>query len=149
MPIIQYAYRKNQLFNVSGLHLTTEQFTNIMNYYEKALNNNILDYSLYVDTDHSPVRMVIFIETEKSINIEENISQLFDDQVNVEFPGFDGIIKKGIISNSLVHVVKPETYKKLRENKIKSGIPVNQIKTTRIIKDKDTLNYFLNSTINK
>ena len=148
VPIIQYAYRKNQLFNVSGLHLTTEQFANIMNYYEKALNNNILDYSLYVDTDHSPVRMVVFIETEKSINIEEDLSQLFDDQVNVEFPGFDGIIKKGIISKSLVHVVKPETYKTLRERKIKSGIPVNQIKAIRIIKDKDTLKYFLDSTIN-
>ena len=145
VPIIQYAYRKNQLVNVSGLHLTAEQFVNIIKGYEKALNINIVDYSLYVDTDYSPVRMVVFIETEKSINMKEDISQLFDDQVNVEFPGFDGIIEKGIISKSQVHVVKPETYKKLRESKIKSGVPVNQIKTIRIIKDKEILKYFLNS----
>ena len=149
VPIIQYAYRKNQLVNVSGLHLTTERFVSIIKKYEKVLNTNIVDYSLYIDIDYSPVRMVVFIETEKPINMEEDISQLFDDQVNVEFPGFDGVIKKGIISKSLVHVVQPETYKKLREGKIKSGIPVNQIKTIRIIKEKDTLKYFLNSTINK
>ena len=149
VPIIQYAYRKNQFVNMSGLHITTERFASILKKYEKALNNNIVDYSLYVDTDYSPVRMVLFIEIEKSINMKENISQIFDEQVNDEFPGFDGVIKKGIIAKSKVYIVKPGTYEILRDRKVKSGVPVNQVKTIRIIKDKDTLEYFLNFTINK
>ena len=144
IPIIQYAYRKNQLVNISGLHLNTEQFVKIIKNYEKVLDVNIIDYSLYIDTDHSPSRMLIFIETEKPIKVKQDISRLFDEQVNIEFPGFDGVIKKGILSKSLVHIVKPKTYETFRENKIKSGVPINQIKTVRLINDKNTLGYFMN-----
>ena len=144
IPIIQYAYRKNQLVNFSGLHLTTEQFINIIQKYAKALDVNIIDYSLYIDTEYSPSRMMVFIETEKPINVKEDISQLFDEQVNNEFPGFDSVIKKGVLSKSLVHIVKAKTYETYRENKIKSGIPVNQIKTVKLINDKNTLAYFIN-----
>lgn len=147
VPIIQYGYRKNQLVNISGLHVTTEQFAKIIQNYSEILHTKIVDYSLYVDIDHSPVRMVIFIETEETVNIKEDVSQLFDEQVNVLFPGFDEVIKKGVFSKSQVHFVKTGTYEMLRERKIKSGVPVNQIKTVRIIKEKDTLEYFLNSII--
>jgi len=143
IPVIQYAYRKNQLVNFSGLHLNTEQLVNIIKKYEKSLNVNIIDYSLYIDTNYSPSRMMLFIETDKTIKTKEDISQLFDEQVNKEFPGFDEVIKKGVLSKSLVHTVKAKTYEVLRENKIKSGIPVNQIKTVRLIKDVDTLSYFM------
>ena len=67
--------------------------------------------------------------------------------MNVIFPGFDGVIERGIISKSKVNVVQPRTYEKLREIKIKKGIPRNQIKTVRIIKEKETLEYLLNSKL--
>ena len=147
VPIIQFAYRKNQLVNLMAFHLTTEQFAEIIKNYEKALHVNIVDYSIYIDVDHSPVRMVVFIESEDQINIHEEISQIYDEQVNEKFSGFYGAIQKGIVSKSQVHIVKPGTYKMLRERRIKNGVPVNQIKTVRIITEKDTLEYFLNSTI--
>ena len=147
VPIIQYAYRKNQLVNLTVFHLTTKQFADIIKKYAEALHINIVDYSLYVDIDSSPVKMIVFIETENEINIKEDISQVFDDEVTVMFPGFDEVIKKGTVSKSQVVVVKPGTYELLRESKIKNGISVNQIKTVKIIKEKDTLEYLLNSKI--
>ncbi len=147
VPIIQFAYRKNQLVNLMAFHITTEQFANIMEKYGKALNVNIVDYSLYIDVDYSPVRMVVFIETEKNINIKEDISKIFDEQFNLMFPGFDVALKRGTISKSQVNVVLPGTYESLRERKIKKGIPSNQIKTVRIIKEKETLEYLLNSKL--
>ena len=147
VPIIQFAYRKNQLINLSGMHITTEQFSEIIEKYEDVLATNIVDYSLYIDFDHSPARMVVFIETEKVFDLKKDISQIFDEQVNVIYPGFDDVIKRGTVAHSKVYVVKSGTYKILREKKIKEGIPANQIKTVRIIKEKETLNYFLNSEL--
>ena len=122
VPIIQFAYRKNQLVNLMAFHITTEQFANIMEKYGKALNVNIVDYSLYIDVDYSPVRMVVFIETEKNINIKEDISKIFDEQFNLMFPGFDVALKRGTISKSQVNVVLPGTYESLRERKIKKKL---------------------------
>lgn len=147
VPIIQYAYRKNQLVNLAVVHLTTNQLADIIKKYEEILNVNIVDYSLYIDVDSSPVKMIVFIETEDATNIKEDISQIFDDLINEKFPGVDDVIKKGIISKSQVNVVKPGTYELLRERRIKDGVPVNQIKTVRIIKEKETLEYFLSSKI--
>ena len=147
IPIIQFAYRKNQLVNLTVLHLTTEQFADIIKKYAEALHTNIVDYSLYIDVNHYPVRMVVFIETKDEINIKEDISQIFDDQVNAKFPGIDEVIKKGVISKSQVNVVKPGTYELMRERKIKKGMAINQIKTARIIKEKETVEYLLNSKL--
>lgn len=145
VPIIQYAYRKNQLVNLTVFHLTTEQFADIIKKVAEVLKIKVVDYSLYIDVDYSPVRMVVFIEFEDQIKVKDDLSKIFDDQVNVKFPGFDEVLKKGNISKSQVNVVKPGTYELYRERKIKNGTPVNQIKTVKIIKEKDTLEYFLNS----
>ena len=67
VPMVQFGYRQNQLINIGGLHLNQENMVEIIKNYEKDLNTNILDYSLYLDYNHSPSRMILFIETEKNL----------------------------------------------------------------------------------
>ena len=70
-PLIRFAYRKEQVINLAGLHMTMEHTTETIRLLEKALHTNINDYSLYADNDHIPGRIVLFIETEDEISDAE------------------------------------------------------------------------------
>ena len=139
-PLRRIAYRKEQVINLAGLHMTMEHTTETIRLLEKALHTNINDYSLYADNDHIPGRIVLFIETEDEISDEsaEKLPQLFDSilaEVNVDYTHLQA--ECGDIAPSMVYVMKKGTYKEIREKKIQSGIAVNQIKSLRVIRSKE------------
>ena len=147
LPLIQFAYRKEQLINMVGVHLTIESMTSAIKNFEKTIGVNILDYSLYVDTDYVPNRVVLFIETEKDIsNIKEiNLSDLFDKSLSEVNEEYCRMLRIEEASKSVVYTVKSGTYENYRMMKIKNGVPVNQIKTVRIIDKKEILDYLMKS----
>ena len=147
VPMVQFGYRQNQLINISGLHLNQESMITIIENFEKALNSNILDYSIYLDSNHTPSRMILFIETEKEIENQspEELGKLFDEKIIEVNKRFLTQYEQYSIADSIVYTVKPGTYEKYREQKIKMGIPVNQIKTVRLIQEKSVLDYFIKS----
>lgn len=150
-PLIQFAYRKEQVINMGGVHLTIEHITNAIKAFEKDLGVNITDYSLYVNTDHVPARIELFIETEKEIAEEKicKLSQMWDGELEKVNAEHGRMLRVGESDNSVVYCVKAGTYNEYRNLKIKKGIPVNQIKTVRFIKKEKDLEFFLSSAKNK
>lgn len=145
-PTLRYAYRKEQVINIAGLHMTMEHTVESIRLLEKKIGVPITDYSLYADNDNTPARIILFIETgsELSGEVKAQLPEMFDSilsEVNVDYAHLHG--ESGDIADTVVYVMKKGTYQKIREKKIRSGIPVNQIKTLRVIKNKEQLISFM------
>lgn len=139
-PLIRYAYRKEQIINLAGLHMTMEHASETIRLIEKAIHTEIRDYSLYADNDCDPGRIVLFIETEDVLSEEtiKKLPRLFDDilsDVNVDYKHLQA--ESGDIAPAMVYVMKKGTYQNIREKKARSGIAMNQIKSLRVIKNKE------------
>ena len=139
-PLIRYAYRKEQIINLAGLHMTTEHAVETIRLLEASIHTEIRDYSLYTDNDCDPGRIVLFIETEDTLSEEtiKKLPELFDgilSEVNVDYKHLQA--ESGDIAPAMVYVMKKGTYQNIREKKIQGGIAMNQIKSLRIIKNKE------------
>lgn len=141
-PMIRFAYRKEQVINLAGLHMTMEHAVETIRLMEKALHTAITDYSLYADNDYNPGRIILFIETEDKLSDKttRELPHLFDSilaGVNVDYKHLQA--ECGDIAPAMVYVMKKGTYQNMREEKIRGGTAVNQIKSFRIVRNKEQL----------
>ena len=149
VPILEFAYRKNQVTDIGGVHLTVETLTNIMNEIQEEINVNILDYSFYINTENPLSRYEVFVEFEKEIPNNINLSETFDKKLGENNENYRLVYNTVALDKSVVYVVKPGTYEKFRENKVKTGVIVNQIKTVRLVKKTEDYEFLLSNSINK
>ena len=147
-PLIQFAYRKEQLINITGVKLTIEHITTAIKNFQKQVGVSISDYSLYTDTDFTPWRIVAFIEFDKDIpeNMESEVREFFDEELTKVNAEYGRMLKIGECSNSFVCSVKKGTYAEYRKWKIKNGASENQVKTVRFIDTKEKLDFFKSRT---
>ena len=147
-PLIQFAYRKEQLINITGVKLTIEHITTAIKNFQKQIGVSISDYSLYTDTDFTPWRIVAFIEFDKDIpeNMESEVREFFDEELTKVNAEYGRMLKIGECSNSFVCSVKKGTYAEYRKWKIKNGASENQVKTVRFIDSKEKLDFFKSRT---
>ena len=145
VPLLHFAYRKNQVTSIGGIHLTVETLAMVINNIEKETKVNILDYSAYVNTSTIPRKLEIFIEFEKNLSENINLSEIFNQKLIELNENYRQVYHTVTLGKSVVHIVKTGTYEKFRENKTKNGAIGNQIKTVRIIEKQEDLNYFLNA----
>lgn len=141
-PTIRFAYRKEQVINIAGVHMTMEHASETIKLLEDRIGVRISDYSLYADNDNVPARILLFMETEKELpdDVKQQLPKMFDDilsEVNVDYAHLHG--ECGDIAQTVVYVLKKGAYQQLRDQKIQKGIAVNQIKTLRVIRNKEQL----------
>lgn len=139
IPLMRFAYRKGQIVNICGVHFTIEHLEKTIVELENKIKNQILDYSIYVDNDCVPSRMVLYIELENTKKIP-NINKMFDDIVSEINEEHGRMLKIGECSSTIVNILKPKTYENYRHNKDRKN--ANQIKTIRIIDTKEKREYF-------
>ncbi len=147
-PLIRFAYRKNQVINITGVKLTAEHITNAMRAFEKATNIHISDYTLYPDTSHSPWRLMLFLETEEELSEEQKIrfAAIFDEKLSEMNHEHGRMLNIGETSPSLICQVERNTFREYREYRMKQGASQNQIKTCRVINSPDVLKLFIDHT---
>lgn len=149
-PKIRFAYRKQQLINITGVKLTAEHITTAVKGFENELGVRVLDYSLYADTDFSPWRIVAFMEFEQPVDEKDNgiVREIFDQELTKVNAEYGRMLKIGECSPCTVCSVKKNTYNEYRKQKVKNGASDNQVKTVRIIDDKKKLEFFKESVEN-
>lgn len=147
-PLIHFAYRKNQVINITGVKLTGEHITNAMKAFEQATNIHISDYTLYPDTSHSPWRLVLFLETEESLSEKQktHFAEVFDEKLSEMNHEHGRMLKIGETYPSLICQVEKNTFREYREYRMKQGASQNQIKTSRVINSPDVLKLFMDHT---
>ena len=145
-PYLQFAYRKQQMLNIAGAHVNTEQVRSAIKGLETSLNIHIADYTLYEDVEFIPSRVVLFLEPdaeeEWSPKTVAAIPQLLDKLLKEYNEDFRYLMGLDEISPSFVRVLPKGTYRKYREEQIAKGVPINQIKTVRVIQKPQQLDFF-------
>ena len=147
-PLVQFAYRKNQVINITGVKLTGEHLTNAMRAFERETGIHISDYTLYPDTSHSPWRLVLFLETEEDLSENQKISfaGIFDEKLSEMNHEHGRMLNIGETSPSLICQVEKNTFRAYREYRIRQGASQNQVKTSRVISSPDVLKLFMDHT---
>ena len=92
-PMITFAYRKNQLFNVAAEKTTEEHIDEAVRRLGKALNCEFPEYAVYLDTKSEVSRYVLLLEPETPIPVDSEgkygeILQKILCDVNPEYPFF-------------------------------------------------------------
>ena len=110
-PMITFAYRKNQLFNVAAEKTKEEHIDEAVRWLGKALNCEFPEYAVYLDTKSEVSRYVLLLEPEASIPVDSEgkygeILQRILCDVNPEYPFF---VERGTIGTPLVLIQQPQT----------------------------------------
>ena len=134
-PMITFAYRKNQLFNVAAEKTTEEHIDEAVRRLGKALNCEFPEYAVYLDTKSEVSRYVLLLEPETPIPVDSEgkygeILQKILCDVNPEYPIF---VERGTIGTPLVLIQQPQTHRLWREMKLWKGASTNQVKPVKIL----------------
>ncbi len=144
-PLIHFAYRKNQVINITGVKLTAEHITNAMKAFEASTHIHISDYTLYPDTSHSPWRLMLFVETEEDLTSEQKIrfARIFDEKLSEMNHEHGRMLKIGETYPSVIVQVEKNTFREYREYRVREGTSQNQVKTVRVINSPEVLQLFM------
>jgi len=144
VPLLRFAYRKNQVINITGVKLTAEHITGAIKAFEKRTGIIINDYCLYPDTENVPWNIVLFMETQSDISpeISDRLGEIFDEELSKTNREHERMLKIGETSPSVVLTVQNGTFREFREYRISSGISQNQIKSVRVISSSEHLDFF-------
>ena len=134
-PMITFAYRKNQLFNVAAEKTTEEHIDEAVRRLGKALNCEFPEYAVYLDTKSDVSRYVLLLEPETPIPVDSEgkygeILQKILCDVNPEYPFF---VERGTIGTPLVLIQQPQTHRLWREMKLWKGASPNQVKPVKML----------------
>lgn len=144
-PYLHFAYRDQQMVNIAGVHLTAEHFTAVMREVQQKFGMVVADYSLYVDDDYAPARVVLFIEPEgdPAPQTVEALVQGIDKIIGSVNPDFSDLVEERHISPTVVHLLPEGTCREFRNQKTESGAVVNQIKAVRLLRTAEQLELFM------
>ena len=135
LPKICFVYRKNQMVSIAGEKTNEESLTWSVREFSDATGEDILDYSIYADTDVSPGRYVVFLEPKSRIPAEKHdeYRDIIEEKLGIANPSFGSKIKSGILSRTELHFLQQETYYLYRDMMALRGVSENQIKPVRVI----------------
>ena len=136
IPLIRFAYRKEQMINITGIKLTSEHMVSTMRALSARLGVNIIDYSIYADTDAEPWHIKAFIEFEGDIPEETELDKLFDEELAKVNEEHGRMLRIGESSSSVICVMHRNAYRELRSENAAKKNSDSQVKTIRYIGTK-------------
>ena len=143
-PKIQFLYRRDQCLSLTGEKVNEENLRDAVYKTEKELGFDLIDFSVYVDNDSSPMKYVFLMEIQ---DLQEGITKEdINERLNLNFANTDPVlgykIEKGLIDKSELHFLQPETYLLYKELRVARGTSSAQVKPPRILRDDPIKNFF-------
>ena len=143
-PVIDFLYRLDQCLSLTGEKVNEENLRAAAYKTEKDLGFYLVDFSVYADSDSSPMRYVYFMEVE---DLPDDVTKdVIQEKLNENFCATDPVlsykIEKGLIGKTELHLVQPETYRFYKELKIARGTSSAQVKPPRILRDEPDIRFF-------
>ena len=138
------------MISIAGEKTNDEAVAWAISELKKAVGCEVLDYSIYADTDVEPGRYVVFAETEKPITdtSHEVCRDLIEEKLGIANPSFGKKIQTNVLGRTELHYVQSETYALYRDLQVKRGVSLNQLKPVRVI-DNPVKEKFFFSLIDK
>ena len=147
-PLVQFAYRKNQLINITGVKLTAEHLHDAIQRFSQELGTAVTDYSVYPDLTWEPWRLAVYLELEEDSGGEE-LGAGFDRALAWVNEEYGRMLQVGEVGSCQIHVVPSGTYARYRAQKSKDGANVNQVKTARILDSPEQLSLLLCAVVSQ
>ena len=144
-PIIEFLYRLDQCLSLTGEKINEDHLRKTVYTTEEELGFNLIDFSVYADSDSSPMKYVFLLEIE-SLPEEINLD-LIKETINKNFaiaePLLGYKIEKGILNKADVKLLQAETYLLYKDLRVAKGTSSAQVKPPRMIRDDLTKRFFL------
>lgn len=143
-PKIQFLYRRDQCLSLTGEKVNEENLRDAVYKTEKEMGFDLIDFSVYVDNDSSPMKYVFLMEVQ---DIPEGITKEdINERLNENFANTDPVLgyklEKGLIDKSELQFLQPETYLLYKELRVARGTSSAQVKPPRILRDDPIKNFF-------
>jgi anti-sigma regulatory factor (Ser/Thr protein kinase) len=134
----------DQCLCVAGEKVNVENLRAAAYKTEKDFGFDLIDFSVYVDSDSSPMKYVYLMEVE---DLPENVTkESIQEKLNENFCATDSVlcnkIEKSIIGKTELYFLQPETYLLYKELKVARGASPAQVKPPRILRDERDISFF-------
>lgn len=143
-PMIEFLYRLDQCLCLAGEKINGEKLRAAAYKTEKDFGFDLIDFSVYVDSDSSPMRYVYLMEVEDLP--EDATKESIQEKLNENFCATDSVlrnkIEKGIIGKTELYFLQPETYLLYKELRVARGASPAQVKPPRILRDERDVSFF-------
>ena len=137
VPLIKFAYRKEQLINICGVKFSIGSISNIVNEFEESNFVDATDYAIYVDSTTPNNRLVLVIETKSDTfednNYEKALSALFRRKLSAENEEYNLMYESGKTDKAIVKVIDKEQYNKIKIMGKRKRIPISNRKVIRFL----------------
>lgn len=143
-PIIEFLYRLDQCLSLTGEKVNEEHLRTVAYKTQKDLGFDLIDFSVYADSDSSPMRYVYLMEIEglpEDVTKEE-IRDVLNDNFCANDPVLGWKIEKGMIGKTDLKFLQPETYLFYKELRVARGTSSAQVKPPRILRDEPDKRFF-------
>ena len=145
-PIVNFVYRKGQLLNITGEKTNMEQMTAALAQLEACSGAKIGEWTVFVDMGDCQHRYALLAETEDNMDLSSYAEQ-FDKILCAVNPQYlfhknNQHIDPPVIMNQI-----PGTHDTWREQRVKAGASVDQVKPVRILDTDEKLEFFLSRVV--
>lgn len=143
-PIIEFLYRLDQCLSLTGEKVNEENLRAAAYKTEKELGFDLIDFSVYADSESSPMKYTFLMEVD---DLPEAVTKdVLEDRLNENFCETDPVlgykIEKGMIGKTELKFLQPETYLFYKELRIARGTSSAQVKPPRILRDEPDMRFF-------
>ena len=143
-PMIEFLYRRDQCLSLAGEKVNEENLRDAAFKTEKDFGFDLIDFSVYADSDSSPMKYVYLMEVE---DLPEDVTkEIIREKLNENFCAVDPVlcnkIEKGIIAKTELNFLQSETYLLYKELMIARGTSPSQVKPPRILRNEQDISFF-------
>ena len=134
-PMICFAYRRNQMLNVTGEKTNEKHVQSAVDKLAKETGINVVEWTVYADYKTTPPHYVIFIETDPVIqsDMKPVVRDILEKGLADANDYYKEYIEDGHLGKMELVVLQPETYALYRDMLIYKGASSNQLKPVHVI----------------
>lgn len=147
-PTIQFLYRIDQTVSIMGEKTTEHALRASAENTTKELEFELIDFSMYPDTDASPTRYLYFMEIGRmpaGLRPKE-IRYVLEKQLAKANPSMGEKVRRGICGSTKLNILEPETYMLYRDLMLAKGVASGQLKPVTVIRNELQRRFFFGLT---
>jgi len=148
LPTMQFLYRIDQTVSIMGEKTTEVALQAAAENTAKELGFELIDFSMYPDTEASPVRYSYFMELGKvpeGLRAKE-IRYVLERKLAEANPSMGEKVQNGKCGATKLNILEPESYMLYRDLMLNKGVASGQLKPVRIISNELQRKFFFGLT---
>lgn len=148
LPTMQFLYRIDQTVSIMGEKSTEVAIRTAAERTAKILGFEMVDFSMYPDTEATPMRYSYFMELgqmPEGLRAKE-IRYVLEEELAKANPSMGEKVKTGKCGATRLNILEPETYLLYRDLMLNKGVASGQLKPVHIITNELQRKFFFGLT---